>query len=124
MAGVDMAGVLILLAGFLGITHSLLSLLPGTDSEILATYGSWVPPGDILNDLLETYWFYAGLMLLFGIMAVAMSMFVFNRSRFDGALAAGVFGILSIGFLFGAFFAIVGLLLIANSKREFLPECR
>lgn len=123
-AKVGVGGVLILIAGFLGIAHALLSVLPGTGEDILATYESVIAPGEVLDDLLESYVALAGLMMLFGVLAVALSMFAFNRSRFDGALAGGVFGILSIGFLFGAFLAIVGLLLIATSRREFIPECR
>jgi hypothetical protein len=34
-----------------------------------------------------------------------------------------VFGILAIGFLMGALLSIFGLLLIATSRKEFLPEC-
>ncbi|OGS43490.1 MAG: hypothetical protein A3K76_00025 [Euryarchaeota archaeon RBG_13_57_23] len=122
-AKVGVGGILILLAGFLGITHALLSLLPGTGEDILATYGSVIAPGETLNEILDSYEVYAGLMMLFGVLAVVLSMFAFNRSRFDGALAGGVFGVMSIGFLFGAFFALVGLLLIATSRREFIPEC-
>jgi len=123
-AKVGVGGILILLAGFLGIAHALLSVLPGTGEDILATYGSVIPEGDALNDILDTYGFYAGMMLLFGVLAVALSLFAFNRSRYDVALAGGVFGILAIGFLFGAFFGLIGLLLVATSKREFIPECR
>jgi len=123
-AKVSVGGILVLLAGFLGITHALLSVLPGTGEDILGTYGSVIAPGEALNDLLESYEIYAGLMFVFGVLAVALSMFTFNRTRFNGALASGVFGILSIGFLFGSFLAIVGLLLILTSKREFIPECR
>ena len=82
-----------------------------------------IAPGETLNEILDSYEVYAGLMMLFGVLAVVLSMFAFNRSRFDGALAGGVFGVMSIGFLFGAFFALVGLLLIATSRREFIPEC-
>ena len=123
-AKVGVGGILILLAGFLGIAHALLSVLPGTGEDILATYESAIAPGELLDDLLESYVPLAGLMMLFGGLAVALSMFAFNRSRFNGALAGGVFGILSIGFLFGAFLAIIGLLLIVTSRREFIPECR
>ncbi|OGS56135.1 MAG: hypothetical protein A3K60_07800 [Euryarchaeota archaeon RBG_19FT_COMBO_56_21] len=123
-AKVGVGGILVLLAGFLGMTHALLSVLPGTGDDILATYGSVIAPGEALNDILDSYEIFAGLMLLFGVLAVALSTFTFNRSNFDGALASGVFGVLSIGFLFGAFFALIGLLLIATSRREFIPECR
>jgi len=123
-AKVGVAGILILLAGFLGITHALFSVLPETGEDVLSAYESFFPSGEALDEVLQSNQILAAVMMLFGVLAVAFSMFAFNRSRFNGALAAGVFGIASIGFLFGAFFAIVGLLLIATSKREFLPECR
>jgi hypothetical protein len=123
-AKVGVGGILILLAGFLGITHALLSVMPETGQSILDTYESVIPQGEALNEILDTYEFYAGLMMFFGVMAVALSMFAFNRSRYAGAIAGGIFGVLAIGFLLGAFLGLVGLLLVATSKREFLPECR
>ena len=122
-AKVGVGGILILLAGFLGITHAMFSVLPGTGEEILSAYESFLPPGEAVDEILQTNQILAAIMMLFGILAVALSMFAFNRTRFDAAVVACVFGVLSIGFLFGAFFAIVALLLILTSRREFLPEC-
>ena len=76
-----------------------------------------------MDEVLNDYQLLSVMILVFGLLAVAMSIFVFTRSRFNGAIAAAIFGILSIGFLVGAFFSIVGLLLVVTSKREFIPEC-
>jgi len=122
-AKVGIAGVLILLSGALGVTHGLLALLPDTGGEILSRYESVVPPGEFLDEIMADSQVLSGLIVLFGLMAVALSIFAFMRSRFGGALAGAAFGILSVGFLIGAFFAIVALLLLLSSKREFIPEC-
>jgi hypothetical protein len=38
-------------------------------------------------------------------------------------IAGAVFGILSIDFLFGAFFGLAALVLLAVSRRKFILEC-
>jgi len=122
-AKIGMAAILILLAGSLGITHALLSVLPNVGSDILSKYEDLVPPGKVLNGILGDYVLVAAMMFLTGVLAIACSMFAFMRTNFWGAMAGGVLGILAIGFLFGAFFALVGIILLATSKREFLAEC-
>jgi predicted RNA-binding Zn-ribbon protein involved in translation (DUF1610 family) len=122
-AKVGMAGILILLGGALGVTHGLLALLPETGADILSHYESIIPPGEVLDSVMNDYQLLSGAIVIFGLLAVAMSMFAFTRTRFAGAIAGAAFGILSVGFLFGAFFAIVGLILLISSKREFLSEC-
>jgi len=122
-AKVGIAGILILLSGALGITHGLLALLPETGSEILSHYEAIIPPGEVLDELLNDSELLSAAILVFGVLAIVMSMFTFTRNRFSGALAGAVFGVLSVGFMIGAFFAIVGLILVATSKREFIPEC-
>jgi hypothetical protein len=120
---VDLAAIFMLLAGGLGILHGLLAALPGTRSEILSTYGDVIPVGRFLNDILQDYVFVSMLMLVFGALSVVLSMTALKRSSYAGALAGAVFGILSIGFLFGAFFGLMALILLVISKREFLLEC-
>jgi hypothetical protein len=122
-AKVGIAGILILMAGALGVAHGLLALLPETGGEILSSYESFLPPGEVLDDIMRDSELLSALVLIFGIMAVAMSTFAFTQSRFNGALAGAVLGILSVGFLIGAFFALIALILLATSRREFIPEC-
>ncbi len=120
---VDLAVIFMLLAGGLGIIHALLAALPDTSPEILSNYGSIIPAGKFLNDVLQDHVAVSMLMFVFGALSIALSMTALKRSSYAGAVAGAVFGILSIGFLFGAFFGLMALILLAISKREFLLEC-
>jgi hypothetical protein len=122
-AKVGVAGILVLLAGALGITQAILSLLPATSGSILNYFEDAIPQMESIDHLLQDYDVVAVLIFISGTLAMAMSMFAFKRTRFDGALLGSIFGILSIGFILGAFFALLALILIATSKREFIPEC-
>ncbi len=119
----DVAGILILVAGGLGIFHALLALLPGTGSDILTHYENIIPPGKFLNDVIHDYDMLSVVMFISGALAMGFSMSIFSRGRLSAAVAGGVLGIVSIGFLLGSFFALVGLIILAASKREFLLEC-
>ena len=120
---VELAVIFMLLAGGLGIIHALLAALPDTSPEILSNYGRIIPAGNILNDVLQDHVYISVLMFVFGVLAIALSMSALKRSNYAGAVAGAVFGIMSIGFLFGAFFGLVALVLLLISKREFLLEC-
>jgi hypothetical protein len=123
-AMVYMAAILILVAGALGIAHSLLASLPGTENDILSHYHSIIPAGAALDEVIKDSSIYGALMFIFGIAAVAMSNFAFNRTRYWGSIVAGVFGVLSIGFLIGSFLALVSIIVLVAAHREFYPECR
>lgn len=120
---VDLAVIFMLLAGGMGIIHALLAALPGTSNEILSNYESIIPMGEFLDGVLQDHIFVSVLMFVFGALAIALSMSALKRSNYAGAVAGAIFGILSIGFLFGAFFGLMALILLAISKREFLLEC-
>jgi len=120
---VELAVVFMLLAGGLGIMHALLAALPDTSPEILSNYGSIIPAGSILNDVLRDHVYISVFMFVFGALSIGLSMTALRRSSYAGAVAGAVFGILSIGFLFGAFFGLAALVLLLISKREFLLEC-
>jgi hypothetical protein len=122
-ARVYMAAILILVAGALGIAHSVLASLPGTDNDILSHYHSIIPAGKALDDVINDYAIFGVLMFIFGIAAVAMSTFAFNRTRFWGSITAAAFAVLSVGFLIGAFLALVAMIALASARREFYPEC-
>jgi hypothetical protein len=79
--------------------------------------------GKFLDGVLQDHVAVSMLMFVFGALSVALSMTALKRSNYAGAVAGAVFGILSIGFLFGAFFGLMALILLAISKREFLLEC-
>jgi hypothetical protein len=121
--GVDLAVIFMILAGGLGIIHAILASLPDTSREILSSYESVIPMGEFLDGVLQDHVAVSVLMFVFGVLAIVLSMTALRRSSFPGALAGAVFGILSIGFLFGAFFGLMALILLVISKREFLLEC-
>lgn len=120
---VELAVVFMLLAGGLGIIHAILASAPDTSSKILANYGSVIPAGKFLNDILRDHVYISLLMFAFGVLAIVLSRSALNRSSYAGAVAGALFGILSIGFLFGAFFGLAALVLLLISRREFLLEC-
>lgn len=121
--GVDLAVIFMILAGGLGIIHAILAALPSTSHEILSNYESVIPMGKFLDDVLKDYVAVSALMFVFGAMSIGLSWTALKRSSYPGAVAGAVFGILSIGFLFGAFFGLMALVLLAISRREFLLEC-
>ena len=121
---ISVAGVLILLAGALGITHALLSALPETGSAILYHYENLIPAGGFLDGVIQDNGVIASLMFISGALAMVLSLSIIRRGNPVLAVASGILGIVAIGFLIGAFFALVGLLMLAVSRREFLAECR
>jgi len=122
-AGIMVAGVLILVAGFLGIVHSTLSLSPELGGDFLDAYDSWIPPGAFLDSLMDDYTAYAVIVFVFGVLAVAFSMFSLRITNFTGAVLGAVFGIFAIGFLIGSAFALLGLMLLLAYRKEFLLAC-
>lgn len=120
---VDLAAIFMILAGGLGIIHALLASLPGTSSQILSNYESLIPMGKFLDGVLQDHVAVSALMFVFGALAIGLSMSAFKKGSYAGAVTGAVFGILSIGFLFGAFFGLMALVLLLVSKREFLLEC-
>jgi hypothetical protein len=120
---VDLAVIFMLLAGGLGMIHGVLAALPGTSKEILSNYESVIPMGKFLDGVLEDYVLVSVLMFVFGAASVALSITALKRSNYAGAVAGAIFGVMSIGFLFGAFFGLMALILLLISKREFLLEC-
>ena len=122
-AKVSVAGVLVLIAGFLGIAQAVFAFTPDIGEGFMRTYEDLIPMAEPVDSLLEDFVVLQGAILVFGVVAIFGSMFALNRSRFDMALVGAVFGILAVGFFMGALFSILGLLLIATSRKEFLPEC-
>lgn len=57
------------------------------------------------------------------LLAIAGGVFALTRTRYELALMGGVSSIAAIGFFIGAFLALVAVLLLATSRKEFLPEC-
>lgn len=117
------AGILILIGGVLGIAQSVLGLMPELGENFLQAYEDLIPGAEATDQLLEDYIVLQLAVFVFGFVAIFGSLFVFNRSNYRIALVGGVCGVLAIGLLMGAFFSLVGLILLATSRREFLSEC-
>lgn len=120
---VYLAAIFMLVAGALGIFHAMAAALPDTSSQILSAYESVIPQGELLDDILKENVVLSALMFLFGVLSIALSMSAMRRSNYAASVAGSVFGILSIGFLFGSFFGLMALILLVTSRREFLLEC-
>ena len=116
-AKVMMAGVLILMAGVLGIAQSVLALSPDLGEGFMEAYEDIVPGASATGDVLDEYDLLQIGVFVFGAIAIFGSMFALTQSRFDMSLVGGVFGILAVGFLFGAFLSLVGLLLVRSEER-------
>ena len=122
-ARVAMAGILILMAGALGIGQAVLALDPGLSESLVDVIESTVPGAEAVDDMLVTYFVLQVWTLLAGLVAIFGGVFALTGTRFEFAVMGGVFGVLAIGFMMGMFLALVGLLLLAVSRREFIPEC-
>jgi len=96
------AGILIIIAGILGVFYGLLTL------GAITSYGL---PGPATCC--------AGLMLLFGFVAIAGGFSAMGRGSGVFSIVGAVFGILAIGFGIGALLSLIGLILVAMSWDEY-----
>ena len=98
---------MILIAGVLGLLHGLLTL--GAVGEVHAL--GYEVPGSVTCC--------AGLMCLFGLIAVFGGYNAIKRGSVLLAIVGGILGILSIGFFIGALLSLIGIILVAVSHAEF-----
>jgi len=122
-AKVSVAGILVLLAGFLGIAQAVILVTPEMSEEIVSGLEEAIPGLEAVDNLMTDYVLLQAAFFVFGVVAVFGSMFALMGSRFDMSIVGAVFGILAVGFVFGAVLSLAGLLMIATSRKEFLSEC-
>lgn len=122
-ARVAMAGILIMMAGALGIGQAAVSLDPELSGSLADVIEGFVPGTAVVDDWVAEYIVLQAWILIAGLLAIAGGVFALTGTRYEFAVMGGVFGFLAIGFLMGAFFGLIGLALILVSKKEFLPEC-
>lgn len=122
-AKVSVAGILILLAGFMGVFQAFFALTPEIGEGFLQTYESAIPWAESTDEVVAEYVLLQIAVFVFGAVAIFGSMFALNGSRFDYAMVGAVSGILAIGLLLGAFLSLVALILVATSRKTFLSEC-
>lgn len=122
-ARVAMAGILILIAGALGIGQAVVALNPDLSESFADIIEGVLPWGETMGDWVAEYVILQVWTLIAGLVAIAGGIFALTGTRFEFAVLGGIFSVLAIGFLMGAFLGLVGLLIIAFSRKEFLPEC-
>lgn len=97
-------GILVLIAGVLGIFWGLVLLAGLASNQYVDSWSATCC---------------SGLFALFGVIAVAGSFSAMGRRGLWFAVIGGVFGILSVGFFIGALLSLIGIVLIAISHDEF-----
>ncbi len=109
-------GVLILLAGVLALVNGALYL--ALDIADLGTIPA-LPEGITEEDLEGIMRMCGAVMMVFGVIAILGGAFALQRKHFGLSIAGGVMGMLGIGFSIGAILGLVGLILVAISRKEF-----
>ena len=122
-ARVVMAGILILMAGALGIGQGVAGLDPGFSETLMDIMEGLIPWSVATDDIVGEYLALQVWAVIAGVMAIAGGVFALTETRYEFAVMGGIFGFLAIGFLMGSFLGLVGLLLLAVSRKDFLPEC-
>jgi DNA-directed RNA polymerase subunit RPC12/RpoP len=102
------AGVCLLLAGLAALGQGIIYMIANSIAQSVYGY-----------DIGGSLCFCGGLDALFGLAAIFGAVMCFGRKSFVFALIGGILGMLGVGFLFGAVFGLVGLILVAVSKDEF-----
>jgi hypothetical protein len=110
-------GVLILIAGLLAIGMGLMYL--ALDVNQLEDSGVTLPPEVSTQDLQNILYICGAVVLIFGIIALLGGVFAIQRKSFVLAVCGGIFGMIGIGFLFGAVLSLIGLILVLVSRHEF-----
>ncbi|HEX7392236.1 MAG TPA: zinc ribbon domain-containing protein [Thermoplasmata archaeon] len=109
-------GVLILVAGILALANGVLYLfLDISDFGTIPTLPEGITEADIEGIMRAC----GAVMIIFGAIAILGGVFALQRKHFGLAVAGGIMGMLGIGFSFGALLGLVGLILVAISRREF-----
>jgi hypothetical protein len=111
-------GILILIAGIMGLALGGLFLVAAGDVDVLSDYGIDVAGvGDLLEDILTV----CGIIfIVLGLIAVLGGFFGVQRKHWGLAILGGVMGLFVLGpYLIGSLLALVGLILVAVSKKDF-----
>jgi predicted exporter len=96
---------------------------PDVAGSLMDAMETLLPLSSSSDDLVAEYVALQVWSLAAGLLAVAGGVFALKETRYELAVMGAIFGVLSIGFLMGAFLGLVGLLILAVSRKDFLPEC-
>ncbi len=111
-------GILILIAGLMGLVMGGILLVAAGEVETLADWGIDVAGvGDLLEDILTV----CGIVfIVLGLIAVLGGFFGVQRKHWGIVVLGGVLGLFVLGpYLLGSLFALIGLILVAVSKKDF-----
>lgn len=122
-ARVAMAGIMVLIAGSLGIGQAVVALNPDLNESFMNAVEGVLPWSGDAGQWVADYAILQAWTLIAGLLAISGGIFALTGTRYELAVMGGIFSVLAIGFVIGAFLGLVGLLLIAFSRKEFLPEC-
>lgn len=101
-------GILAILAGILALGQGVIYAMA---NEIATTQG--------FTEIAGSLCVCSGIDILFGLASVVGGIFAIQRKHFALALIGAILGMLGIGFVIGALFGLIALVLIAVSKAEF-----
>jgi len=109
-------GILILIAGLMGL--ALGGIMIAIDVDQLADYGVDVAGiGDMIEDILTVC---GAIFIVLGLIAVVGGFFGVMRKHWGIVILGGVLGLFVLGpYMLGSLFALIGLILVAVSKKDF-----
>ena len=108
-------GVLVIIAGLLALINGFVYLAFSASS----LSGLALPPEVSLQDVENIVRVCGAIEIVFGFVAILGGMFAIQRKHFGLAVTGSVLGMLGFGFTLGALLGLIGLILVAISRREF-----
>ncbi len=111
-------GILILIAGLMGLVMGGILLMAAGEVDTLGDWGVDVAGvGDMLEDILTV----CGIIfIVLGLIAVLGGFFGIQRKHWGIVILGGVLGLFVLGpYMLGSLLALIGLILVAISKKDF-----
>lgn len=111
-------GILILIAGLMGLAMGGILLMAAGNVDTLTDWGVDVAGvGDMLEDILTVC---GAIFIVLGLIAVLGGFFGVMRKHWGIVILGGVLGLFVLGpYMLGSLLALVGLILVAISKKDF-----
>ena len=110
-------GVLVLIAGLLAIVNAATFLTYSIAN--LENTGVSLPSGVTWNDVLGTLRACGAIEVILGAVAIVGGVFAVQRKHFGLAIAGSLLGMFGFGLAIGSLLGLIGLILIAVSRKEF-----
>jgi hypothetical protein len=110
-------GILVLIAGLLALGNAV-AFLSYTAADLENT-GVTLPSGTTWDQILGIIRACGAVEVVFGIVAIVGGIFAIQRKHFGLAVAGALLGLFGFGFVVGSLLALIGIILIAVSRKEF-----